>query len=60
MDLHWLIKVFKSLIREKAAGQRRLLIIDKYKNHIQANFIVYYIQNDIDLLIMPPYYSHIL
>ena len=60
LDLHWLIKVFEPLICKNAAGQRQLLITNGYKSYIQADFIAYYMQNDIDLFIMPPHCSHIL
>ena len=34
--------------------------MDEHENHIQIDFIIYYIQNNINLLIMPLYCSHIL
>jgi DDE superfamily endonuclease/Tc5 transposase DNA-binding domain len=60
IGLQWLIKVFEPLTREKAAGRQRLLIADGHGSHIQANFIAYCMENDIDLLILPPHCSHVL
>jgi hypothetical protein len=56
----WLSTVFEPLTREKAAGRRRLLIADGHGSHIQAKFIAHCMENDIDLMIMPPHCSHIL
>jgi hypothetical protein len=60
LGLAWLMEVFDRQTREKAAGHRRLLITDGHGSHIQANFIAYCIEHDIDLMIMPPHCSHIL
>jgi DDE superfamily endonuclease len=60
IGLQWLIKVFEPQTREKARGQPRLLIVDGHGSHIQADFIAYCMENDINLLVMPPYYSHLL
>ena len=60
LGLHWLIKVFEPQTREIAGNQYRLLIADGHGSHIRADFIAYYMENDIDLLIMPLYYSHLL
>jgi hypothetical protein len=60
LGLAWLQTVFEPLTREKAAGRRRLLIADGHGSHIQADFIAYCMQNDIDLLIMPAHCSHVL
>jgi hypothetical protein len=60
LGLQWLIKVFEPQTREKAAGQPRLLIADGHGSHIRADFIAHCMENDIDLLIMPPHCSHLL
>ena len=60
LDLYWLIKVFKLLIYESAAGQQQLLIADGHGSHIQADFIAYCMQNDINLFIMSSHCSHML
>jgi hypothetical protein len=60
LGLEWLRRVFEPQTREKAAGRRRLLIADGHGSHIQADFIAHCMQNDIDLLIMPPHCSHLL
>ena len=60
LGLQWLIKVFEPQTRAKAAGQPRLLIADGHGSHIRADFIAHCIENDIDLLIMPPHCSHLL
>jgi DDE superfamily endonuclease len=59
LGLKWLTRGFEPLTREKAANRQRLLITDGHSSHIQADFIAYYIENQIDLLILPPHYSHI-
>jgi hypothetical protein len=56
----WLREVFDRQTSATAAGRRRLLIADGHGSHLRADFIAYYIEHDIDLLIIPPYYSHIL
>ena len=60
IGLQWLVKVFDPQTREKAVGCRRLLIADGHSSHIKADFIAYCMENDIDLMIMPPHCSHIL
>ena len=40
-------------------AQHRLLIMDGHLNHIIMNVIAFYMQNAIDLFIMPPHYSHL-
>ena len=42
-----------------ARNGRRLFIADGYNNHIQANFIAYYIKYNINLLIMSPHYLYL-
>jgi hypothetical protein len=54
------MNVFKPQTCEKAAGLQRLLIADGHGSHIQGDFIACCMENKIDLLIMPPHYSHIL
>lgn len=54
------MNVFDPLTRKKAAGRQRLLVVDGHRSYIQGNFIIYYIENKIDLLMMPPHCSHIL
>jgi hypothetical protein len=60
LGLQWLIKVFEPQTRDKAAGRPRLLIADGHGSHIRADFIAHCMENDIDLLIMPPHCSHLL
>ena len=52
--------MFEPKTREKAAGKPRLLVINGYGSHIQADFIAHYMENGIDLLFIPSYYSHLL
>ena len=40
--------------------QRRLLIMNNHNNHITANFIAFYMEHLIDLLILPLHTSHLL
>jgi DDE superfamily endonuclease len=60
IGLEWLIKIFEPQTREKAGNQPRLLIADGHGSHIRADFIAYCMENNIDLLIMPPHCSHLL
>ena len=60
LGLAWLKTVFEPLTREKAAGRQRLLIADGHGSYIRGDFIAYCMENQIDLLIMPPHCSHIL
>ena len=60
MGLERLKQVFEPNTREKAGNKQHLLIADNYGSHIRADFITHYIKNAIDLLIIPPYYSHLL
>jgi len=56
----WLTSVFEPLTRPDDPAARRLLIMDSHSSHITANVIAFYIENTIDLLILPPHYSHLL
>ena len=58
--LQWLRTVFEPETREKASGKPRLLIADGHDSHITGNFIGHCMENNIDLLILPPHCSHIL
>ena len=55
----WLTTVFEPTTRLEGS-KRRLLIMDGHGSHITANVIAFCIHNAIDLLILPPYTSHIL
>jgi hypothetical protein len=44
----------------KANGQYCLLVCDGHDSHISGSFIAYCLQNQILLLILPPYTSHLL
>jgi uncharacterized glyoxalase superfamily protein PhnB len=60
LGLNWLVKVFDPQTRDIAQGGRRMLIADGHGSHIQADFIAYCMDHNIDLLIMPPHCSHLL
>jgi hypothetical protein len=60
LGLHWLMKVFEPQTRRERGDNRRLLIVDGHGSRIRADFIAHCMENDIDLLIMPPHCSHIL
>jgi hypothetical protein len=60
LGLRWLQRVFEPQTREIANNQRRLLVADGHGSHIRADFIAYCMEQDIDLLIMPPHCSHLL
>jgi hypothetical protein len=56
--LDWLKQCFDPKTCQKAAGKYHLLICDRHDGHITAEFIVHWIDNDILLMILPPYSSH--
>lgn len=60
LGLHWLVHIFEPLTRREGVPRRRLLIADGHGSHIRAEFIAHCMENDIDLLIMPPHCSHLL
>ena len=56
----WLRIVFEPESRVKSRGKPRLLIMDGHASHITANMIALCMENNIDLLILPPHCSHLL
>ena len=58
--LEWLTEIFEPSTRDKAQGQTRLLICDGHDSHISGNFIVHCMNNNIQVLVLPPHTSHIL
>jgi hypothetical protein len=56
----WLYKVFEPFTREKARGRKRLLICDDHNSHVSSKFIRVAIDNDIEVILMPPHSSHLL
>jgi hypothetical protein len=58
-SLEWLRRCFEPTTREKADGQKRVLICDGHGSHVTANFIRHCRENNIELLILPPHSSHI-
>ena len=56
----WLTTLFEPETRPLNPDSRRLLIMDGHGSHITANVIAYAMENAIDLLILPPYTSHVL
>jgi|SRR5436853_894068 len=58
--VEWMKKCFEPATREKANGEKRLLICDGHDSHISADFISHCIQNDIVLILLPPHASHLM
>jgi hypothetical protein len=56
----WLTTVFEPQTRLSQAGARRLLVLDGHGSHMTANVIAYCMENEIDLLVLPPHCSHVL
>ena len=48
------------MIREKANGNIRVLILNRHQNHVTSNFITHYMQNNIELLHLLSHTSHFL
>jgi hypothetical protein len=40
--------------------KRRLLLLDGYESHLTARFIAFCLKKKIDLVVLPPYTSHVL
>ena len=57
---HWLTEVFDPLTRDRAKGRTRILICDGHGSHLTGLFIEYCINNNIQLLVLPPHTSHML
>lgn len=53
-------KVFEPESRKKSGNHPRMLIMDGHSSHITGDMITLCIENDIDLLILPPHCSHLL
>jgi hypothetical protein len=58
--LEWLQRSFEPATREKANGRKRLLIADGHDSHVSGNFLAHCLNNDIELLLLPPHTSHLL
>jgi hypothetical protein len=56
----WLRKIFMPESLQKSGGQPRLLVMDGHSSHITGNVIALCMENDVDLLILPPHCSHLL
>ena len=56
----WLTTVFEPQTRPSQADARRLLVLDGHGSHMTANVIAYCMENEIDLLVLPPHCSHVL
>jgi len=59
LSYEW-IKHFDMQTREKAAGRRRLLIMDGHGSHHTKEFISYCINNKITPYLLPPHTTHLL
>ena len=58
--VEWLERVFEPSTRQRANGRTRLLICDGHDSHISGSFIACCMENNIQLLVLPPHTSHIL
>jgi hypothetical protein len=56
----WLTTVFELQTQPSQANSRRLLVLDGHGSHMTANVIAFCMENEIDLLVLPPHCSHIL
>ena len=54
----WMRRCFEPTTREKANGNKRLLICDGHESHITGRFIAHCFQSNITLMILPPHSSH--
>jgi len=59
ISLKWLKKVFIPLIRPVNPLDKRLLIIDGYSNHITNDYIWEAFSNNIHIIYLPTYTSHV-
>lgn len=60
LGYEWLTRVFEPCTRPEDPTIRRLLIMDGHSSHVTANVMALYMEDAIDLLILPPHSSHIL
>ncbi|EDO00500.1 hypothetical protein SS1G_06902 [Sclerotinia sclerotiorum 1980 UF-70] len=58
--LEWLKRVFEPESKKVSDDRPRLLIMDGHSSHITSSFIAFYIEKEIDLLILPPHCSYLL
>lgn len=56
----WMCRVFEPESRRKSGNSPRLLVMDGHSSHITGNLIALCIENNIDILILPPHCSHLL
>ncbi len=56
--LVWLQKVFERYTKPIRTTQKRLLIVDRYLNHVNMAFVNWADQHGIILLILPPHITH--
>jgi len=56
----WIRTIFEPYIRPASLKERRLLTMDSHSSHISTDLIAFYIDNAIDLLILPPHCSYVL
>ncbi|KIK02647.1 hypothetical protein K443DRAFT_36323, partial [Laccaria amethystina LaAM-08-1] len=56
----WLSEVFDPETKAKAAGWKRVLILDGHSSHYTAEFLKYACENDIIVLGYPPHCTHAL
>ncbi|KAF1967339.1 hypothetical protein BU23DRAFT_483819, partial [Bimuria novae-zelandiae CBS 107.79] len=60
IGLAWLEQVFNCYTKEKACRSWRLLILHGHGSYITIDFIKYYTQNRILLIVFRPYSTHTL
>ena len=60
MDLSSCVRCLSLNYAKKLGNRLRMLIIDGHSSHITSNMIALCIKNNTDLLILPPYCSHLL
>jgi len=54
-----LSKIFEPATREKAQGQKRLLICDGHESHVSPKFVSFCIDHNIELVLLVPHSSHL-
>jgi hypothetical protein len=58
--IDWLVRVFEPQTREKAAGQKRFLILDGHSSHLSLRLLRKARELNIDIIIYPSHCTHLL
>jgi len=58
--VEWLVKIFEPQTREKAAGQKRFLLLDGHSSHLSLRLLRKAREFNIDIIVYPSHCTHLL